>query len=102
MRRRRHLGGSRAGWAALREWLAASCFSTEEWWCRHVSQRELHRHLDAMRASFEVVWAAQSVEPPGEALVRLKVRIAELEDEMRRIAEARSEMNLPPSDGGRM
>jgi hypothetical protein len=45
---------------SLSERLARPLWAAEEWWCRHVTQRELYRRLDAIgrafRASLPTEW----------------------------------------------
>jgi hypothetical protein len=43
-------------------------FEVEEWWCRHVTQRELYRHLDAMR----IVLDKDDRPDPADMLQRLR------------------------------
>lgn len=43
-------------------------FEVEEWWCRHVTQRELYRNLDAMR----IVLDKDDRPDPADMLQRLR------------------------------
>lgn len=36
-----------------RDRIRAWPWAAEEWWCRHVTQRELHRQLDALRITLD-------------------------------------------------
>ncbi|MFI8997014.1 hypothetical protein [Streptomyces sp. NPDC053542] len=53
-------------------------WAAEDWWCRHVTERALYRHLDGLRDAFRVQlppeWGAP--EHDAEALQRLNERIA--------------------------
>ncbi|QUI30715.1 hypothetical protein H9W91_07465 [Streptomyces alfalfae] len=53
----------------LRDQFWRACWKVEEWWCRHVSQRELFRQLDAMRA---VLKASREHPAPEDAHQQLE------------------------------
>lgn len=63
---------------SLGQWSREAWYLVEEWWRRHVNQRELYRRLDAMsrtfRAQFPPEW--DTPEYASERLRRLGERLA--------------------------
>ncbi|MFC6062833.1 hypothetical protein [Streptomyces ochraceiscleroticus] len=53
-------------------------WAAEDWWCRHVTERELHRHLDGLRDAFRSQLPPEWETPEHDAdmLRRLTERIA--------------------------